>query len=209
MIVYGPPGTKQLVEGLIAAMEPAARAGYGFKGGAWVVPRKVIFVREVEGGAKLKLPGFSVKAVENSHYSFPEGSAEAKSYKSLSYRFDLPERSIVYTGDTGPSPSLTELAKGADLLVSEMMDLHGTFARIRRLTGKAVDTNTSNAQHLARHHLSPEQVGELAGRAGVKRLVVTHIVPGDFTSAQEEEYRAAIRRHYRGAVSFASDLEKF
>ena len=53
---------------------------------------------------------------------FAPGSAEDRNYKSLSFRFDLPGRSIVYTGDTGPSAAVETLAKGADLLVSNFVE---------------------------------------------------------------------------------------
>src|SRR5438552_298338 len=42
---------------------------------------------------------------------------------AFAYRFDTPERSIVISGDTAPSPSLIALAKGADVLVHEVLYL--------------------------------------------------------------------------------------
>src|SRR5260370_14236095 len=39
---------------------------------------------------------------------------------SCSYRFDTPDRVVVFTGDTGPSDAVTELTTEADLLVSEV-----------------------------------------------------------------------------------------
>ena len=47
----------------------------------------------------------------------PEGNTDRAEGVSLSYRFDLADRSIVYTGDTGPSKAVVALAQGADLLV--------------------------------------------------------------------------------------------
>src|SRR5262245_65442676 len=57
-------------------------------------------------------------AVENTHFAFHKGAAAGK-HKSYSYRFESPDRVIVFTGDTGPSDAVTELAKNADLLVTE------------------------------------------------------------------------------------------
>jgi ribonuclease BN (tRNA processing enzyme) len=54
-----------------------------------------------------------VTAVENSHFDFHKDRGKHKSY---SYRFETPDRVIVFTGDTGQSDALTELAKDADLL---------------------------------------------------------------------------------------------
>ena len=65
------------------------------------------------------------------------------------------------------------------------------------------------SRHLAAHHLSPEQVGELASRARVGRVVITHIVPGNMTAEQQARYRAGIAQHYRGPIRFADDLDRF
>ncbi len=57
-------------------------------------------------------------AVENTHFHIPEESPYYGKYKSYGYRFQTPDRVIVFTGDTGPSEAVTELAKDADLSVS-------------------------------------------------------------------------------------------
>ena len=59
-----------------------------------------------------------VAAVENSHFHFHTGNEVGK-HKSYAYRFETSDRVIVFTGDTGPSDAVTELAKGADLLVTQ------------------------------------------------------------------------------------------
>jgi ribonuclease BN (tRNA processing enzyme) len=56
-----------------------------------------------------------VTAVENTHFHFHEMGPASASEKSYSYRFETPDRVIVFTGDTGPSDAVTELARGADL----------------------------------------------------------------------------------------------
>ena len=45
--------------------------------------------------------------------------ARLLAYKSYSYRFEIPDRVFVFTGDTSPSDAVAELAQGADLLVTE------------------------------------------------------------------------------------------
>ena len=42
---------------------------------------------------------------------------------AFAYRFDCPDRTIVISGDTRPSENLVRLAKGADVLVHEVMYL--------------------------------------------------------------------------------------
>jgi ribonuclease Z len=69
-----------------------------------------------------------------------------------------PGRRVVYTGDTRPSDNIVELASGADLLIHE-----ATFGD--ELMERAVEDGHSTAS----------QAAEVAARAGVKRLILTHI----------------------------------
>jgi ribonuclease BN (tRNA processing enzyme) len=210
LIVYGPPGTQRLVDGLVASMQPGSEAGYGIPGARRIPPEDTVGVVELRDGGHVELPGISVTAAENSHYSFPAGSPEAERYKALSFRFDMPERSIVYTGDTGPSANVERLAAGADLLVSEMIDLPATLDNIARNSpGMPASVREGMTRHLAAHHLTPGQVGELAARAGVRRVVVTHLVPGNMTAEQKAAYLAEIARNFGGAVEIADDLDRF
>lgn len=88
--------------------------------------------------------------------------------------------SIVYTGDSGPCDALDELARGCDLLVSE--------------AGVAV---RGAGEPLV--HLTPEEAGELAQRAGVGHLLLTHLALG---MTREEAVRRASTR-FAGTVEAA------
>ena len=206
--VFGPPGTRALVDGLLAASAPAMRAGYGIAGQSWTAAVDVVELRD---GATIAVDAFKVTAAVNSHFSRPEGDASEPDGVSLSYRFDLPDRAIVYTGDTGPSPRVVALARDADLLVSEMLDADAVLATMRP-AGAA----TSSAQaptgfewHLRAHHMTPWQVGELAAAAKVRRLVITHFAPNVTSPEQEQRYRDAIRMRFPGDVAIAHDLDRF
>jgi ribonuclease BN (tRNA processing enzyme) len=65
-------------------------------------------------------------------------------------------RSLVYTGDTGPSGAVVELARGADVLLAE--------AAHPDVEGLPPDL-----------HLTGRQAGETAAAAGVGRLLITHV----------------------------------
>ena len=87
-----------------------------------------------------------------------------------------PGRTVVMSGDTRPVAALEEAAKGADLLVHEATFSHEDRARARE-TG----------------HTTALEAAEIAARAGVKQLVLTHISPRYSREAPEllAEARAA------------------
>jgi ribonuclease BN (tRNA processing enzyme) len=108
---------------------------------------------------------------------------------------------VVISGDTAYAPELGEFAKGADVLVHEVMYLPGIEALLKRLP---------NAKRLREHlmvaHTLPEDVGKIAAQAGVKTLVLTHFVPGDDPSITDEQWSADIRKHFKGQIIVGKDL---
>lgn len=210
LVVYGPPGTRELVAGMTASMQPAARAGYGIPGQPWAAPESTVTVVELVDGSSAELGLMRVRAAQNTHYDFAPGSAEDRAHKSLSYRFDLPGRSIVYTGDTGPSAAVEQLAKGADLLVSEMIDLDATMATVARNSPNMPEPARRDLlQHLSTHHLTAEDVGRLASRAGVRAVVVTHFAGGTGHTRSTRRYVEQVRKNFIGSVAIANDLDRF
>lgn len=121
--------------------------------------------------------------------------------QSYAYRFDATDRSVVISGDTAYAPELAEFAKGADVLVHDVMYLPAVEALVRRLP---------NAERLRAHllaaHALPEEVGKIASRAGVKTLVLSHFVPGDDASITDEQWAEGVQKHFKGRVVVGKDL---
>ena len=209
LAIYGPPGTRALVAGLLASMKPSADAGYGIPGAVKVDPHLMVKVYELKDGGAVAQPGATVRVAQNSHYSFTSGSRQDRLFKSFSYRFDVGARSIVYTGDTGPSTNVENMGKGADMLISEMIDVPATIAAVRRFGNLDAATLSTMEEHLSHHHLTPEQVGEMATRMGVKSVVVTHLAGQSPTPDQASDYIASIKTRFGGTVVIANDLDKF
>ena len=115
--VYGPPRTAELVKAAVQYFTISAEIRIA-DGGKTIPIAQVFFGHDVGTGVIYQDANVKVTAVENSHFAFHKGPAAGK-HKSYSYRFETPDRVIVFTGDTGPSDAVTELAKGADLLVTE------------------------------------------------------------------------------------------
>lgn len=123
---------------------------------------------------------------------------------AFAYRFDTSERSIVISGDTRYSSNLIGLAKGADLLVHEVMYPEAIGRMIRDVA------NASNLERSIRaHHTSAEDVGRVASAAGVGQLILSHFVPAEDPTVTDEMWLAAVRRHYSGPVAVGKDLDVF
>ena len=209
LAIYGPPGTRALVAGLLASMKPAAEAGFGIPGAVQVDPQSMVKVQELKDGDTVALPGATVRVAQNSHYSFAPGSRQDRLFKSFSYRFDVGARSIVYTGDTGPSTNVENMGKGADMLISEMIDVPATISAVRRFGNLDAATLSTMEEHLSHHHLTPVQVGEMAARMGVKSVVVTHLAGQSPAQDQVSGYGASIKTRFGGTVAIANDLDRF
>lgn len=207
LTIYGPPGTKTFIEGLLAGMEPAREAAYGMPGRSWTAN---VEVTELLDGAIIELEGLEVTVAENTHFKIPENSGAAEKAKSLSFRFDMDDRSIVYTGDTGPSEAVEKLARNADILISEMMDIPAVLDAIRKVNPNMPQQQLDGIEwHFRAHHVLPHQVGKMAANAGVDQVVVTHMVPSIENEEMATHYRAEIAKTFDGKIVIASDLDRF
>ena len=207
LTIYGPPGTGKFIEGLRNAMSPVIEAGNGFSDHRW---QSSFYVQEISDGTSLEISGVKVAVTENSHYVSGEIKSTEEGLVSLSFRFDTSNRSIVYSGDTGPSKAVTNLSNNADFLIIEMMDGPVVLNNIRRFNPSMNETLLIELErHFSLHHLSPVQVAELAANAKVKTVVVTHFMPGVNSPEQESHYRSIMQKHFDGEIIFANDLDKF
>jgi ribonuclease BN (tRNA processing enzyme) len=100
---------------------------------------------------------------------------------SLAYRIDADEGSLVCSGDTDYSDALIDLARDADLLILEC-----AFPEDHKVPG----------------HLTPSLAGEMAARAGVKRLVLTHFYP----SCNGHDLLTPCQKEFHGPILLARDL---
>ncbi len=121
--------------------------------------------------------------------------------QAYAYRFDAKDRSIVISGDTTYAPELAEFAKGADVLVHEIMHLGGLDTLLKRNPNAA-----TLREHLLASHTVPEDVGKVAAAAGVKTLVLSHLVPGDDPTITDEQWTEGVRKHYSGRIVVGKDL---
>lgn len=151
--VFGPPGTKAMIDHLLAAyqadirnridgLEPANETG-------WKVNVHEIAPGVIFDDGNVKVTAFAV----------PHGDWEV----SFGYRFDSADRSIVVSGDTRASEAVVRACDGCDLL------LHEVYSADRFRTRPA-----EWQRYHARAHTSTDELALLATRAHPKQLVLYH-----------------------------------
>ena len=206
--VYGPPRTTELVTAAVQYFTISAEIRIA-DGGRSISLAQVFFGHDVGTGAIYEDANIKVTAVENSHFDFHEGPAAGK-YKSYSYRFETPDRVIVFTGDTGPSDAVIKLAKDADLLVSETSSCQGRMQEMAddgRWQAMSPAEQAGIVRQMTQGHMTLDEIGKMAASANVKTVVLSHLTHksgGDYTPWADE-----VKKHFSGQVIVAKDLMEF
>jgi ribonuclease BN (tRNA processing enzyme) len=212
--VIGPPGTASLAADLIKAYRATELAPISVGG-----PKKPPLTSTAAASdmpAELNEPqvvyqdkNIRVLAITNDHYHFPEGSEEQRFSRSYALRIEASDRTFLYTGDTGPSKNVERLARGADVLISEVIDIERMRSILRAAKDIPPAVLPGKLAHMQEDHLTPTEAGKLAAAAGVKELVLTHLVPGMDSETDLSGYTKDIATHFGGPVHLARDLDRF
>jgi ribonuclease BN (tRNA processing enzyme) len=119
---------------------------------------------------------------------------------SFAYRFDTADRSIVISGDTRYSENVVALARGADILVHEVVS-RDYWER------PGAPQSASVVRHILASHTDAPDVGRVAAAAGVGTLVLSHYVPTEGPGTPtDDEWVAGVRRHFKGKIVVGRDL---
>lgn len=189
--VYGMPPLKEMTEAFMQMMRFDIDTRIADEGRPDL--RELVVVHEFDRrGVILENAQVKVSAVRVVHPPIEQAYA---------FRFDARDRSIVISGDTNYSTALIDLAKGADVLVHEVMYLPGVDALAKR-----VPNGVTLKEHLLASHTITEDVGKVAAAAGVKKLVLSHLVPGDDPSITDEMWTQDVRKHFKGEIVVGRDL---
>jgi len=218
MTVYGPAGTEMMRKGFLMYFAPNVAARY-LEG-----PQNYMPAEKFIQAHDYKIPGkgpavvfqdknVKVTAMENCHYHLPKGSPGYGWQHSYSLRFQTPDKIIVFSGDTGPCGDvIPTIARGADILVHELIDLDVIQAQINREVADG-QLPASEAEgmmnHMRTEHSTPEEVGRVAQAAGVKLLVLSHLVIGPENPQTLQKVIDRIHTRYSGPVVIGHDLQKF
>jgi ribonuclease BN (tRNA processing enzyme) len=155
-------------------------------------PRKLLIAKDIaEEGIVLQTADVRVTAFRTPHPPIMDNFA---------YKFETPDGVIVFSSDTAYNPKLAEFAKGADVLVHEALYVPWVDRLVAR-----VKNGATLKKHLLESHTAVEDVGKIAAAAGVKVLVLSHLVPGDL-DVTDDTWTEGAKKNFSGRIVVARDL---
>jgi ribonuclease Z len=183
LTVYGPPRTRQVVDGLEAMLAPDVEYRLAHHPDlTWEPSTKVV---EVSPGVVFDEGGVRIVAASTDHRPVEP---------TLGFRVEHEGHAVVIAGDTVPCEGLDALCAGADVYVQTV--LRDDLVRMVPMQ-RFVDTID--------YHSTVVQAAQTAARAGVQQLVLTHQIPTPAPGASEE-WAALAREHFGGEIVFGEDL---
>jgi ribonuclease BN (tRNA processing enzyme) len=190
--VFGPPGIRAMTDHVLAAWADDIKIRNGPIEGdlpEHSVDGYRVNAHEISAGVVHKDGNLTVTAFNVNH-----GEWGARAF---GYRFQTADRTIVITGDTGPSEDVVKACNGCDILIHEVYTEAGyakaspEWQRMRRA-----------------YHTSSRQLGELATRARPGLLILYH-QSYQFTESTEEDLMREMRAAYRGRFVSGHDFDVF
>ena len=185
LVAYGPHGLRDMTDHLLAAWQKDIDLRvHGLEHGD--AHAYSVDVHEIAPGIVYQDGKVTVRAFLVKHGSWDE---------AFGYRFDGPDRSIVFSGDTTPSDAVVEACNGCDVLIHEVYSRAG-FEKL---------PPDDQAYHAAFHTSAPE-LAALATKARAKTLVLHHQL---FFGQTESELIGEVKQGFRGNLVSAHDLQTF
>ena len=161
--VFGPRGTRAYVDGLMALWRPELEQRIAHEARPSTAALEVE-VTEIEDGRNLEVGGFAVQVVEVEHQPVKQA------FGFVFAPAGGPGPRIVLSGDTRRCEALIAAARGAEVLVHEVM----AHREMPVIEGVRTAETLAN---VASYHTLSDQVGKIAAEAEVGCLVLTHFVP--------------------------------
>jgi ribonuclease BN (tRNA processing enzyme) len=189
--VYGPPGnefmpsTTEFVDDLFGEQHGAFRY------------LSELYVPSEQGSYKIQPHNVVVNDTPTVQFHNDDLTASAVkvihgAFPSLAWRVEAHGKTVVFSGDTnGDGEGLVRLAMNADIFVAHNAVPEGAIGVERRL------------------HMPPSVIGEIAEKARVKELVLSHRMLRTLGKDSQSQTLAEIKRRYSGLVVFANDLDCF
>jgi ribonuclease Z len=188
--LYGPRGTQEMADGLLKFFAEDIHI------------RRDLVEKLDEKGAQIDVHIIGEETVyKDDEVTITAFAVDHRPVEpAFGYKFESGGKIIVISGDTAPTDNLVKSARGADILVHEVY-MPGYFSNARSVEITRGDT-AEVARRLGRYHTNAEQVGKIAAAAGVKKLVLTHLIPPE----DGEKMRELAAKNFKGEIMVGKDL---
>ncbi len=202
--VYGPDGTRDMVEGFLRAISRDIGFRLTHHEGKLHPDGIKVEVTEVPATVAANhvatVGGLRIENFEVNH--FPVVPA-------FGYRLRYDGRSVVMSGDTTFCESLLHASEGADMLVCEALNVPMLEERIVALRAMGRQLQASLFEDIPSYHLPTDHAAQLASQAGVGKLVLAHLIPPVPNQGPElDRFVTGMSTLYRGAIHVARDMER-
>jgi ribonuclease BN (tRNA processing enzyme) len=187
--VLGPPGIGDYWRHFVRSLEFDIDIRIADEGRPDI--RRLVRVEEFGEGKVFEQAGLKVFALRVNHPPVTD---------CFALRFEQGGRSVVFSSDTAYFPPLADFARNADILVHEAM-LEQGIERLVARTGNGARLR----EHLLASHSFAGEAGRIATDAGVRQLVLNHLIPADDPEIGEADWIAAARKSWAGALTIARD----
>jgi ribonuclease Z len=189
--IYGPVGTKKIVDGLRTMLSLDEQYRLDHHADLRSGPGMQIEVTEVAPGDTFSVGEVIVKVGRTDHRPVSP---------TVGYRFEAEAKVAALAGDTVPCAELDALCANADVYVQTVLRPDLVDAMKKMLPAQAPRLND-----ILDYHSTVEDAGQTATRASVKTLVLTHYVPA-MQPGQEGDWVALAGKHFSGTVIAGPDL---
>jgi ribonuclease BN (tRNA processing enzyme) len=93
--------------------------------------------------------------------------------------------------------------------VTSVADVIDVFKRTGAWQAKTEDEQKGWIRHMEEEHVSPKDVAEMAAKAGIKTIVMTHLGPSVRPDDDYQRFADEAKKYFSGQVVVAKDLMEF
>lgn len=126
-------------------------------------------------------------------------------FPAVGYRFDYKGRSIVISGDTAASPVLAKYAHGVDVLFHEGLQTSMVSIMEKGLTAAGRGPGAKIMHDIPSYHTTPEDAARIAQQAGVRQLVMYHVIPALPIAYLNGAYLGDAPKIFSGPITVGTD----
>ena len=129
---------------------------------------------------------------------------------AFGFRFRRGGRSLVLSGDTGKCDSLVKASRGADMLICEAMNRGMWDGLVNVVRSRGNERGADILADVPTYHVSTAGAAEMARDAGVKHLVLSHLLPMVPNEGPGLDHFAdGMSDIYSGTITVGNDLQRF